>query len=214
MNHNLIPTVDRKVQLAMRYAVCLIMLMAMGPLKAQQLDSISLDTIHEYNSIQEALKQPDKVQKLVLKKNKLKVFPPEIFLFKNLQYLDLSRNSIKVIPAEIDSLHELQVLDVHKNDIEELPKQIGHLTNLRIIHIGQNNLTVLPPQIGDLENLEVLDVWENNLSDFPEQISYLKKLKVVDLRAILIDDDAQQRMQGMLPNTKIYFDPSCKCKTQ
>jgi leucine-rich repeat protein SHOC2 len=183
-------------------------------IKAQQLDSITLDTLQGYTSIQEALKEPDKVVKLVLRKNKLKVFPPEIFKFKNLQYLDLSKNSIKEIPAEIDTLKNLQVLMLSKNNLESLPKEIGSLINLRILNVNQNEIAELPPQIGDLENLEVLDLWDNNISDFPSQISYLKKLKMVDLRAILIDEEAQQHIQSLVPGTKIFFSPSCKCKTQ
>src|SRR4051812_46486990 len=65
------------------------------------LDSIRLDTLSGFTSLEEALKHPEEVIKLELRKKKLKAFPPEIFQFTNLQYLDLSKNNITEIPAGI-----------------------------------------------------------------------------------------------------------------
>lgn len=192
----------------------MLLVLSFDEVKAQQLDSLTLDTIPAITSIAEAMKDPGKVVKLELKKNKLKTVPPEIFQFKNLQYLDLSRNSIAELPPEIDSLQFLEVLILRKNNLVALPKQIGHLKNLRILNVSQNDLVTLPTQIGDLENLEVLELWDNDLGNFPEQMSYLYKLKELYLQSILIDEEEQQRIKAMLPKANIHFSPSCKCKTQ
>lgn len=192
-----------------------ILLMVLGCVwqgRAQLLDSLTLDTMTAFTSLEEALKQPDKVIKLVLRKEKLSVFPQEILSFKNLQYLDLSKNRLKEIPEEIDSLKSLQVLILSKNDIETLPKEIGLLKSLRMLNVNQNELVSLPPQIGNLENLQYLDLWSNNISYFPEQMKYLKNLKVMDLRVILINTPDQKKIQEMLPHTRIYFSPSCNCQ--
>lgn len=181
---------------------------------AQQADSLTLDTMAAFTSIQQAIKQPEKVVKLILRKQKLKEFPKEILLFKNLQYLDLTKNSIKELPHGIDSLHNLEVLILSKNDLEQLPKEIGRLKMLRNLNVNQNELTSLPPEIGNLDNLEFLDLWSNNIDTFPEQIGNLSKLKVMDLRVIMIDEEEQQHLQGLLPKTKIFFSPGCRCKTQ
>lgn len=181
---------------------------------AQQLDSLSLDTLTGYESIELAMQQPDKVVKLVLRKKKLKSFPPEIFTFKNLQYLDLSKNQITDIPAEIGDLEQLQVLMLSKNQIEQLPATIGKLKNLKWLDVNQNELFALPEQIGYLENLEYLDLWSNNITVFPDDLMQLKKLKVLDLRVIIIDDEVQEQIQSYLPKTKIHFSPGCRCKTQ
>jgi Leucine-rich repeat (LRR) protein len=178
------------------------------------LDSLTLDTMNGFTSLPEALKAGDKALKLVLRKQKFKNFPDEILLLKNLQYLDLSKNSIKELPEGIDSLKQLQVLILSKNRLVKLPRQIGHLKNLKILNINQNDLVALPPQIGDLENLQSLDLWSNNISVFPEQLSGLEKLRLLDLRVIMIEDDEQQRIKNMLPNTLIQFSPGCRCKTQ
>jgi len=179
---------------------------------APLMDSLTLDTVHTFTSLAEALKTPDKVYKLDLRKKKLKEFPREIFQFKNLQYLDLSKNSIKEIPAEIAELTSLQYFNISKNHLETLPPQIGELTQLYYLNANQNDLLSLPPQIGKLSKLKYLDLWSNNIEKFPSEMRYLKSLKVLDLRVILIPDAEQERIQQMLPKTKIYFSPFCKCQ--
>jgi len=180
--------------------------------QTQLLDSLTLDTLTAYTSIADAMKDPDKVIKLELRRKRLKEFPKEIFRFKNLQYLDLSKNNIKEIPPGIDSLKSLQILILSKNEIESLPREIGELKMLQYLNVNQNDLTSLPPQIGSLINLKNMDLWSNNVDKFPDEMRNLKKLKILDLRVILIPDAEQARVQGMLPRTKIYFSPYCKCQ--
>ncbi|MCU0433096.1 MAG: leucine-rich repeat domain-containing protein [Bacteroidia bacterium] len=176
------------------------------------LDSLTLDTMPAFTSLAEALKQPDKVVKLVLRKQKLDSFPQAIFQFKNLQYLDLSRNNIHEIPDSIGTLKNLQVLQLSRNKIEYIPRTIGDLSQLRILNINQNELYVIPPQIGKLKKLEVLDLWSNNITVFPDELKDISgNLKVLDLRTILINRETQDRVKAMLPHTKVYFSPPCKC---
>jgi Leucine-rich repeat (LRR) protein len=175
------------------------------------LDSLTLDTLKAYTNLTEALKNPDKVIKLELRRNKLKSFPMEILQFKNLQYLDLSKNDIKELPIEIGQLKNLQYFAISKNGLEELPPQIGELTNLFYLNANQNELSSIPPTIGKLIKLRNLDLWSNNIDRFPEELKYLKSLKIFDLRVILIPDAEQNTIQSWLPNTKVYFSPYCKC---
>jgi len=180
--------------------------------QTELLDSLTLDTLTAYTSLSEAMKNPDKVIKLELRKKHYKEFPKEIFQFKNLQYLDLSKNGITEIPAEIGELKSLQILILSKNDIETLPKEIGELKMLQYLNVNQNEISSLPPQIGSLVNLKNMDLWSNNVDKFPSEIKNLKKLLVLDLRVILIPDAEQERVQSLLPSTKIYFSPYCKCQ--
>lgn len=180
--------------------------------KAQLLDSLTLDTLTGHTSIIEAMKNPDAVIKLVLRKNHLKTFPAEILNFKNLQYLDISKNSIREMPDSIGVLTKLQYFAASKNNLERLPKQIGLLTNLTYLNINQNNLGGLPPQIGDLGKLEILDLWSNNFDEYPATLKNLHSLKVLDLRNILISDETQLFIHSLLPKCEVYMSPSCKCK--
>src|SRR4051812_5836167 len=95
-----------------------------GLAHAQLLDSLSLDTTTAFTSLEEALKQPENVIKLSLRRKKLKVFPPEIFKFPNLQYLDLSKNDIEELPSEIGNLKNLQTLIMSKNELTTVPAEI------------------------------------------------------------------------------------------
>lgn len=179
---------------------------------AQLLDSISLAALAPYTDLQEALKEPEKVVKLELRKLKLNTFPLEILQFTNLQYLDLSKNKISELPADISKLEKLQVLILSRNNLEVLPFDIGKLNNLRELNVNQNELISLPTSIGNLQNLLYLDLWSNNLTNFPDELKKLDKLKVLDLRAILLNDPDQLRIKELLPNATVYMSPSCKCQ--
>jgi leucine-rich repeat protein SHOC2 len=179
---------------------------------AQLLDSLALDTLTGHTDIIEAIKNPDAVIKLVLRKNHLKSFPKEILQFKNLQYLDISKNTISELPDSIGSLTQLQYFACSKTGLKSLPSQIGKLRHLKFLNINQNDLSALPPQIGNLESLEILDAWSNNFDEYPATLKNLKSLKVLDLRNILISDETQLFILSLLPKCKVYMSPSCKCK--
>ncbi len=175
------------------------------------LDSLALAGTEEFTELALALKDPDKVIRLSLRKKKLKEFPKEIYQFKNLQSLDLSKNSIKELPDSIVSFKYLQYFMISKNGLERLPANIGRMKTLKYINANQNDLTRLPYTFGDLENLEFADLWSNNLEEFPETLKKLKKLRSMDLRNILIPKANQQSLENDLPHATIYFSPPCNC---
>jgi Leucine-rich repeat (LRR) protein len=179
--------------------------------QSQLLDSMALANYEEFTDLTEALKEPDNVIKLSLRKKKYKEFPKQIYAFKNLQYLDLSKNFIKQLPDSIIKLTNLQYLIVSRNGLEALPNTIGKLKNLKFLNVNQNEIARIPYSFGELENLEALDMWSNNLEYYPETLKNLKNLKSMDLRNILIPQNHQDIIQSQLPHTTIYFSPACKC---
>ena len=178
---------------------------------AQLLDSMALAMQPTYTDLQEALKDPDNVVKLELRKKKLKGFPMQVLHLKNLQYLDLSGNKITELPDSIVTLKYLQYLIVSRTGLESLPKNIGEMKRLKHLNVNQNELGMLPYSFGELESLEVADLWSNNLDYFPESMRKLKNLQWMDLRNILIPKEHQQRIQEMLPESTIHFSPPCNC---
>lgn len=176
------------------------------------LDSLALEQADEFTNLDSALKSPENVVKLVLRKNKLNEFPKEIFFFPNLQYLDLSKNKIKEIPQEIVKMKNLQKLIISKNNLTSIPHEIGELVNLRELNASQNSIEYVPAEIGKLEKMTHLDLWSNNINKIPEEMELLKNLKYLDLRVILFSDEEQEQIKNLLPNTTIYFSPGCKCK--
>ena len=176
------------------------------------LEPEELATKKTFFNLQEAIAQPDSVYKLNLSKKKLKEIPHEVFSFHNLQILNLSRNNIAAIPVEIGILKSLQELDLSRNALTQLPPEIGQLKNLSNLKLNRNKITSLPMQVGDLLLLENLEMWDNELDTVPDDIQHLARLKTFELRGILFSDEQQKRIQQLLPNTKIYFSPSCACK--
>ena len=167
----------------------------------------------EYNSLEDALTNPDGVKILDLHKKKLEEFPADIFKFKNLEELNLAKNKIKVIPSEIKTLTKIRKLDISRNKLTVFPAEICALVNLDSLIIHENEITELPKEIGNLTKMIYFDMWGNYVTDFPDQISKLKNtLKVLDLRVIGINEKGQEEISQLLPYTKIYFSTSCNCK--
>lgn len=180
---------------------------------SQSFDSTAFVNTFVFTSLEEAIINPDMVYRLRLKNKKLRIFPEEILQFKNLRELDLRKNRLKKLPEKVGLLTNLWILNLSGNKLENLPDSIGELINLKKLIVSRNNLVSLPKRIGNLENLETLDLWDNNLSIFPDELGKLSKLKWMDLRSILMNDEQQQRLRELLPNTKIFFSPSCHCVT-
>ena len=179
---------------------------------AQLLKQSVLDTIWNYESLEEALESPEKVVKLTLRKSKLKEIPAEVFeKFPNLQVLDLSKNKLTRIPAAVGKLEYLQILDVSANMITEFPDELCDLPNLRKLSAGRNELSQLPGNIGNLKELEFLDLWSNNLRGLPNSVSDLTSLQVLDLRVIQFSKTTQEQIADLLPNTTIHFSAHCNC---
>jgi len=184
---------------------------SLAPAMAQLLDSAQLSKVKVHYSLEEALKDPDSVYILVLRRAKLTEFPKEIFKFKNLQELDLSKNKLQVIPGAIGTLLNLTDLNLSRNRLGTLPPGIGNLKNLKQLIIYQNEIASLPPEIGGLESLTYLDMWGNELEAMPVEIGNLKNLVELDMRVIEISDIHQKEIHDLLPHTKIHFSNSCDC---
>lgn len=183
-----------------------------GSTKAQLLDSLTLADLPVYTSLTEALKNPDSVYKLTLKKEKLKKIPEAVFQFKNLQELNLSKNKISEVPSDIGKLTHLQKLDLSMNDIDSLPAEIGKLVNITELVLNQNVIAKIPPEISKLSKMRFLDLWGNEIQDFPDEITKLNNtLKVIDLRVISIPPAYQEKIEQQLPGVKIFFSFNCNC---
>jgi len=178
---------------------------------AQLLPSKALDTVRTYTSIEDALANPDKVYKLVLKRKKLKKIPPEVWQFKNLNYLDLSKNRLTVFPHEMGDLVFLQHLEMGTNQLDTIHPELGKLVHLRYLGFGNNEISFLPTEIGELAKLEVLDIWSNHIYFLPSEISDLTKLRKVDMRVIQLSWDQQEVIRDQLPDAKVNFSQHCNC---
>lgn len=91
-----------------------------------------------YTSLEEALKNPDKVESLTLGWQKLTVFPKEIFRFKNLKRLNLKNNHLSSLPAKITTLNKLERIDLSNNWFKKLPQGLDKLPKLERLYLMRN----------------------------------------------------------------------------
>ncbi|UPT67461.1 MAG: leucine-rich repeat domain-containing protein [Sphingobacteriales bacterium JAD_PAG50586_3] len=167
----------------------------------------------EYRSLDEALKEPDKVQRLVLRRKGFKEFPKEIYKFKNLVELDLRGNNITDIPDSISTLIKLQYLNVSRNAVVKVSPEIGKLKDLIYLELGQNAIEVLPMEMAGLNSLQYLSLWENELTRLPYTFEKLDNLKEIDLRSIVLNTTQRDQIKETLPEkTVIFLSPDCNCK--
>ena len=196
---------DRKLLL---FAIFLI---AGSSASAQLLDQHARDTARVYSSIERAMKNPDQVYVLDLKKNKLKEFPMEVLQFKNLNVLVLSHNKLIEVPDQLAELEYLQELSFGKNKLRTWPASICKLIHLKRLDLSQNYIEAIPKEIEQLQELEVLDLWSNELYFFPDEMAEMESLRWMDLSTIQLNVEEQQRIAEMLPQVNIAFSTPCNC---
>lgn len=160
----------------------------------------------EYTSLEEALKNPEKVYNLNLSNQNVTIPKDAWSKFVNLEILSFKNDHLKEIPKEIGFLKNLKVLDLSGNDFTSLPKsfsELNHLEelflndekylqfdknkktlnlpkNLRILHLEDDNLSNLPKEVYDLQNLESLFLNHNNFIEVPKDLEGLKNLRQLD----------------------------------
>ncbi len=176
------------------------------------LDTLALKNQKTYKSLAAVSAEPDSVFKLDLSKQKRKEVPEEIRKYKNLQILNLSRNRLREVPSWIGELKNLQSLDLSNNKLKELPDSLGFCSNLIYLGLNRNIIETLPRTIGRLEFLEVIELWDNEIISLPDEIKHLHNLKTLELRGILFSQEEQDQIHNLLPETDVFFSPSCNCK--
>jgi len=184
-------------------AILLVFLLGMFVSNAQD-NKLLYDSQKTYYSLNEALKEPEKVIILDLSNSNLTNFPSEIKYFinltelnlscnsirqidfnlgilKSLEKLDISFNSLEILPESFACLSNLKVFTAYYNRFKELPDSIGKLRNLRILELSSNGLIRLPNSIGELENLYYLDLNNNQLENLPQSFGNLINLRILGL---------------------------------
>jgi Leucine-rich repeat (LRR) protein len=186
----------------------------------------------EYTSLEEALKNPEKVYNLNLSNQDNIVVPKEAWAkFTNLETLSFKNDNLKEIPQEIGNLPSLKVLDLSGNDFTALPqslRKLNHLEelylndeknlfhnqnnqslnlplNLRILHLENDNLKNVPKEIYELKKLEQLFLNDNNFNQIPKEMKSLKNLKQLDFHNNKIPQQLQQQQEVLNQNQNFGF---------
>lgn len=136
-------------------------------------DTINRDEMITATSMQEALKQPDKVHTLWLRDQRIKQLSPEIARLTNLRVLNISGSWVEALPPEIGQCKELRSLIANASRLKEIPPEIGQLKKLRVLNLGYCRLAKLPQEIGDLRSLWSVSVGGNRLTELPMRMVQL-----------------------------------------
>ncbi|XP_055334048.1 leucine-rich repeat-containing protein 58-like [Paramacrobiotus metropolitanus] len=149
----------------------------------------------------------NKIGRISLAHNRLRVVPRKISIFTNLNFLDLSGNMIDSLSPEILKLTQLRTLIAKNNRLtaEGIPKELYQLTELQHVNLSGNPLGHVPEVLSVMKNLvflqlgsceleeipeiltntpsklEVLYLGGNRLSSVPEEIGYLDNLQALHL---------------------------------
>lgn len=153
-----------------------------------------------YNSLEQALKSPQKVTALTLNEydRALKHLPPALGSMINLQELNIAcLEELEDLPEEIGNLRKLEKLIIGNGNgcsmNVSIPESIGNLKDLRVLRLhgaldGRGlgitpQIKPLPKSISNLKNLEELDLGRNGLAAFPSEVSLssLSKLRRLNL---------------------------------
>lgn len=144
-------------------------------------DTISTHGLREEFSLTNALKNPESVYKLNLRRKRIDSIPPEIGKLKNLEVLILSGSTITFLPNEIEECKNLKSIIANSSKLTEIPATLGNLKNLRTLKLDNCDIQTVPKEIGNIESLWHLSLGGNNIASVPKELSKLKNLTWLDL---------------------------------
>ncbi|CAD6189324.1 unnamed protein product [Caenorhabditis auriculariae] len=139
----------------------------------------------------------DCLKTLLVRDNKLILFPQPICTLEQLSYLDLSFNKLAEVPNELFQL-PLKTLILAGNRITTIPKSINEAAGtLNWLDYSSNDLTFLPTYIRHLKELRVLNVSNNKIDEIPAEICsmQLRMLDLTDNRITVLPRELVQMQQ-------------------
>lgn len=149
------------------------------------------DTVKVCQSIEQALRNPDSVEVLILQGQQLEDLPESIAQLRNLKELylgyiqligNIKRNRFKEIPKVVFQLENLELLQLNHNPITEIPEDIKHLKKLKRLELLSTAIEVFPKTVYSLPNLRYLALSSSPITEIPNDIHQLRKLKTLKLR--------------------------------
>ncbi|EQA64549.1 leucine rich repeat protein [Leptospira alexanderi serovar Manhao 3 str. L 60] len=150
--------------------------------------------------------------KLDLRLNSLSSLPDEIGDCKNLEQLNLFGNDLTTFPAALSKLKKLRILLAGNNDLKFLPSELLFLPEIKTIYMDQNKLTLTETDVEILASLSSLEELDLNLNlgikTLPfnyEKLGNLTNLKRLNIKKTSLKGEDADKLQAILPNTKIDY---------
>lgn len=127
-------------------------------------------------------------------------------------HLKLRRKSLTQFPQELSSFPNLKVLDLSKNKITTIPDSLAYLSNLIKLNLSKNQIEFIPETINELTNLEELDLWDNFIEVLPRSLENLKNLNIIDIRGVALSYTKHTNYASMLKGVNVLMSPPCNCQ--
>jgi len=140
-----------------------------------------------------------KVKPGKIENENFKVFPLEVFEFKELEYLWIGMRGFKEIPDGLGKLNKLKSIDIQHGSIEKLPSDIIKLENLESLNLLWSNINELPTNFQNLKNLNYLHLGCTQFEKVPIQLYQMNGLETL----ILSHDDECQEKREVFDQIKI-----------
>jgi Leucine-rich repeat (LRR) protein len=169
----------------------------------RQSDAAASQEAGAFDSLEKALRSPEKVRRLVLQGEDpaLKHLPAGLGTLVNLEALELAcLENLEDLPEEIGRLRKLRELIIDNGNgcsmNVSLPRSVGRLEGLRVLRLygaldgrevgtedsaRSTRTKLLPDSLAELQNLEELDLGRNGIRSVPPQVASLRGLKKLSL---------------------------------
>src|ERR1041385_6093379 len=119
----------------------------------------------------------DKLVRLDLNFNAIKVIPASIGERRTLKSLIVNNNQVEKIEPGIEKLSDLEDLSLYKNNLQGIPSMLYTMTSLHMVDLYGNHIPFLSPQVANWKKLEIFYIANNDLRELPEEIGQLTNLR-------------------------------------
>jgi Leucine-rich repeat (LRR) protein len=166
-----------------------------------------------FNSMEDALKEPEEVLILDLSNQKLTEVPEEILLFTNLRQLILTKNRLVELPDYLGRLSQLTYLNVSANNLNALPHSIGRLHQLSSLDFSRNKISTLPESFFQMKSIEIINCYSNPLYFEPEKLTKIaSQIKYINIQNTKIENEHCEQLVKILEAAKIKCSKKCNCQ--
>ncbi len=145
---------------------------------AEHQGTAELEKTGEFNSIQMAIKSPDRVETLTLNpyNESLSSFPTEVLDLSNLKHLNLKGHRIEFIPNDIWRLSNLETLNLLDNTLKEINPAICECKNLVELRVG-GIISSIPDCLKKMKTLKHLSFQSTYTNELLDELREFENIK-------------------------------------
>lgn len=153
----------------------------------EKLKYLQIEDCEKLNQLPSTIGKLHNLEKLWVKRTKIKFLPDSICELTNLTHLGITDNNLVSIPENISNLKKLEFISFSGNFLTSIPKGIWELKSLKELFIHNNLISEIPESVGKLRNLECFYITHNKIKILPKSLVNLVNLNVLDASNNLLE---------------------------